>query len=199
MRVLRALIVHGGELAPPEIARRAHMTPQGTRQVLGSLVKVGIVVEIGLGRYKQYQVRAVDPLLPALEALFDSEARRYKAVLDAIRTSAASIVPPPRAVWLYGSAARGEDGVDSDVDLAVLVEVEPVERAVERFREAVEDATAHFGLRLSIVGLGPDDVARLAEGDAWWNGVRRDAWTVVGPDPDTYVRQMGRRARGAKA
>jgi predicted nucleotidyltransferase len=32
----------------------------------------------------------------------------------------------PRAVWLYGSVARGDDGPDSDVDLLVVLdEVDP--------------------------------------------------------------------------
>lgn len=190
VRVLRALLTHGGALSPPEIARRVGMSAPGTRQVLNSLVESGVVVEKGLGRYKQYQVRHEDPLVPTLESAFAAEADRYDAFLEGIREAAASGSPEPRAVWLYGSTARGEDRVDSDVDVAVVFGSEPIEPDVERFREAVSQVTGHFGLSVSVIGLSDDDVLRLASGDAWWEGLARDARTMVGTEPDRYAREL---------
>jgi predicted nucleotidyltransferase len=194
VRVLRALLAHGGELSPPAIASRTGLTPQGTRHVLSALVKTGVVVEKGSGRYKHYEVAATNPLVPALEALFRAESERYHALLDAIRSAGKHVARRPHAVWLYGSAARGEDHLDSDVDIAVVFESEPIDAAVERFREAVEEVAAQFGLRLSVIGLSKHDVHRLSGGDSWWIGVQRDARALLGPDPDTYVRQVRKKA-----
>jgi predicted nucleotidyltransferase len=199
VQVLRALIAHGSALSPPDIAARTDLTPQGTRHVLSVLVKTGFVVEKGLGRYKQYVVSTSDPLFPALEGLFTAEALRYDAVLDAIRGAARKVSPRPRAVWLYGSAARGEDRVGSDVDVAVVFKSEPVDAAVERFREAVEEATSQFHLRLSVLGLSDEDVTRLSAGDPWWRGVQRDARALTGPGPETYARQVRRRTDAGDA
>ncbi len=199
VRVLRVLLGHGGELAPPEVARRARLTPQGVRQILSALVKVGMVEEVGLGRYRHYRVRSGNPLARALEALYAAEAQRYDDVLEAIRKAADVVPRRPSAVWLYGSAARSEDHVGSDVDVAVVFPEEPVEAATDDFREALDPLAERFGLGIALIGLSDDDVARLAAGDGWWEGLRKDARALVGPEPDRYARRVRRATRGGRA
>lgn len=190
VRVLRALVLHGGELAPSDLAARTGLTAQAVRNTLAALKDTGTVESVGLGRYRQFRLRHDDPLVPALEALYVAERDRYRSLLEAIRQAAGAVDPAPEAVWLYGSAARHEDRPGSDVDVAAVFAAEPVEPAVAALREALSDAAERMGITLSVVGLGHDDVRRLAGQDAWWEGLRKDALALVGDEPDRYARRL---------
>ena len=104
---------------------------------------------------------------------------------------------PPRAVWLYGSAARGTDTAASDVDLALIAEAGDLEGAVETLRERLGPAGDALGVTFSVVGGEPRDVLRAAAGDAFWAGVTADAVPILGPAPDRLAveaRRMPARA-----
>ena len=69
---------------------------------------------------------------------------------------------PLRAVYLFGSHARGEAGADSDVDLCIVAEgAERQLEAARRFREAMWEVWPRPALTL--IPITPD---RLAEKQA---------------------------------
>lgn len=194
VRVLRELFRHGGELSASGIARRVGLTAKHVRQVLGSLADLELVEPVGPGRYFSYRIRAEHPLHSALDALFRAEEERFDGVLEAVREAAREAAP--RAVWLYGSAARGDDRTGSDVDVALVAEEQDVERTVAEVRERLREPGDALGVSYSVVGLTPGDVLRLSAGDPWWNGLRADALTLLGPDPERLAAQVGRAAAG---
>ena len=185
VRLLRELLRHGGELGATDLAARAGLSPQHARLVLGHLVQAGVADGLGTGRARLYRARPAHPLAGPLDALFAAEDERFGAVLAAVRRAAAELRPrPPRAVWLYGSAARGTDTAASDVDLALIAEAADLEGAVETLRERLGPAGDALGVTFSVVGGEPRDVLRAAAGDPFWAGVTADAVPILGPAPD---------------
>jgi predicted nucleotidyltransferase len=192
VRVLREILRHGGELNPPTIAKRTGVSPQHVRQILGGMVATGIVAEVGQGRYLSYRGNAEHPLYPALSELFRQEESRFDEVLSAVRRAVEADASDVLSVWLYGSVARGEDAVGSDVDVAVVVSDGEVEEVVGRVRDRLREAESRLDVRFSVVGLDAADVLRLADGDAWWNSMQEDALTLVGADPSRLATQLRR-------
>lgn len=192
VRVLRELARHGGELNAPVIASHVRMSPQQVRQILGALQDLGMVEGVGTGRYLSYRMRRTHPLYDALDALFRAEEERFDAILEAIRSAASSVSPTPRAVWLYGSVARGEDMAHSDVDVALVVDETGSDSASAAVREVLREAEERLGVHFSVIGISPTDVLRLSAGDPWWTNVSSDAIPLVGPDPEALARRLRR-------
>ena len=198
VRVVRELFRHGGELSAPAIASRVGLTAKHVRQVAGSLVALTLVEEVGQGRYLLYRLRRAHALYTPLDTLFRAESERFEGMLRAIRNSVVHGGEKVRALWLYGSAARGDDRPGSDVDLALVAEEDVLHGIVEQVRARLRASGEVLGLGFSVVGLTPADVLRLSAGDPWWNSVRAEAIPLVGPDPD-HLAAKARRDGGTGA
>src|SRR3954471_9946896 len=124
VRLARELARHGGQLSAPDLVRRTGLAKASVARGLEVLVEAGIVGTAGTGRSVLHRLRPEHPLTPALAALFEAEERRFQAILDGARSAAESVGPGLVALWLFGSVARGEDGAESDLDLALVAEPE---------------------------------------------------------------------------
>jgi predicted nucleotidyltransferase len=200
VRLLRELAQYGGPLSPRALADRTALTVQGTRRALKRLVALGLVATVGTTDRLLYRLNPDHPLTPALAALFAAEAARVDAVFRAVRTALDRAQLPVLAAWVYGSVARGEDTVASDLDVAVVFDVASgdaprargarvrrgmpaLESALDALRDELALVERGQHVTLSIVGLSRDDVARLSRGDPWWMEAARDAIPITGPAP----------------
>lgn len=183
--VLRVLSRHGGILAVPTLERATGLTNAGAHRVLRALAETGIVRAEGQGRVTAYRLDRDHPLAASLARVFADEEARVGRVLDAVRAAAAPY--RPRAVWLFGSAARGNDESGSDVDVAVAFRAGTPEAALESVRLALRPAESAERVAVSIIGLWPGDIERLAGGraggDPLWRALERDAIPLLGPTP----------------
>jgi predicted nucleotidyltransferase len=182
VRVLRELFRHGGALAVSRLAQDAGMSRPGIRAALTSLRSADVVTELGAGRSVLYQINHKHPLSAALEALLRAEEERTRAVLDAVRQAVQA--PEIIAAWIYGSVARGEDTLDSDLDLAVLTEHQD-RAAIDRVREALDPEAERLHFTPSIVGIDLADVDRMKDGDPWWKNLTMEALVIKGNRPET--------------
>jgi hypothetical protein len=200
-RVLRVLSRHGGELAPARIAHEAGVTLQTVRRTLERAASLGVAERVGSGRYPSYRLVAGHGFRAAIDQLFAAEATRVTDVYDALRSAAARVTPTPIAMWVYGSVARGEDQAESDLDVAVIAPNDAVEQVVDTLRDAVTPVVDRHHVRLSLVGLSPEDIARLNTRERFWRTLERDAFPLVGPTPTALrarLRPAPRRRRGAR-
>jgi predicted nucleotidyltransferase len=189
VRVLRALSEHGGALATRTLASRAHLTRQAVLNAILRLRALGLVDEVGQARATSYRLNEAHPLQPALRALFATERERSERLLEEIRATAQSLKPRPIAVWLFGSVARGEDRADSDLDLAILSPEGAASRHEQAMMDALEPFFSEMLTRVSVIGLSPTDLRRIAKNrDKFSSNLRRDAIPVYGPHPDTVLR-----------
>jgi DNA-binding transcriptional ArsR family regulator len=195
VRVLRELLESDGPLAVSALAERTHLTGQTVRNALAVLQEGGIVVQLGEGRSRLFRPDVGHPLYLPLGSLFHAEAERFETVMDAIRTAVGSLVPAPLGAWIYGSVARGEDAPDADLEVALVAADEEADTPVSRVREMLEPIQDVQRVWISVIGLSPGDVRRLAGKDRWWKTATRPHISVFGKGPDELAEELARPAR----
>jgi len=155
---------------------------------------------VGSGQSRLFRARHEHPLAAVLDAVFRAEDERFEAVLQAVREAVDACGTDVLAAWLYGSVARGDDSVSSDVDIALVAAPEALASAADAVRERLRPAEDALAFTASVVGLDTEDVPRLGEGDPWWAEVVRDAIVLVGDDPEALAARLHRERRSrAKA
>ncbi|MER9046406.1 nucleotidyltransferase domain-containing protein [Mesorhizobium sp. M0142] len=195
VRLLRELSRHGGLLSSPLLATRSGLARASVWSALATLEGIGIVSSEGTGRARLYRLNGRHPLATSLEALFEQEALRYSNIRAVITEAVSAVRPKVLAAWIYGSVARGEDRPDSDLDIAVVTPSEKLDSALQEIREALVTQGQKLGFNPSVVGLTPEDVARLSSTrDPWWGGVEANALLVLGSRPDELATKTRRQA-----
>jgi predicted nucleotidyltransferase len=105
----------------------------GVRKVLARLGAHGLVHVSEAGQARLYTANREHLAWPAVEILCSLRL----TLLDRLREQIGSWQVPPRAAALFGSAARGDGGLDSDIDV-LLVRPDGVGEADEVWREQVD-------------------------------------------------------------
>lgn len=189
VRVLRVLARHGGALSAPIVAQQTELSAAVARSALTDLVLAGVATSVGQGRAVSYQLDPTHPLMPALEQVFRAETERRDAVFDGLRDAAHSLQPEPVGVWVYGSVARGEDTMTSDVDVALCVaDAAVLDAQTESLREAAAAIGERQRVTISVISFTAADAARLAREDApIWRGIVQDGFALVGRRPEAVV------------
>lgn len=139
VRILRELTLHGHPLSASDLAERTSLSKPSVGEALARLVRLNAVETVGTGRYVQYRLRDSHFLAQPLQDLFRREEGRRKRVFEALREMAERAEPSPKAVWVYGSIARGEDRPGSDLDLVVVA---PTSGDRQTLGDVVRDALA---------------------------------------------------------
>jgi DNA-binding transcriptional ArsR family regulator len=194
LRVLRVLAAHGGPLSSSDIVRRAKLSKTSTRQGLISLEECGAIVTEGSGYSRLHRFNHDYYLAPQIEALFAAESVRFEKILDAVRLSAGEQTPDLLSLFVYGSVARGEDHLGSDLDIGLVARKEILAGIVEKVREKLRQSSKSLGFTPSVVGLDLDDISRLdRDRDPWWKSMLEDAIVLQGGRPeDVMMRARGR-------
>lgn len=192
VRVLRELALHGEELTTTLLARRTGITDQSVRNALATLRRAGVLKTYGQGRAAAYQLDASHPVARLLVALFRAEDQRVRSIYDSIRRAAERLGPRPLAVWMFGSAARHEDDLQSDLDLLLIAgDASLTDHLADAFRHELAAVEEEQRLTISVVSLSGDDVVRLArEDDPFWRAVRSDAVVLQGPRPERLLSRL---------
>lgn len=124
------LVVLAGSTKPRsgrELARRAERSNTGVRHVLDRLVEHGLVSREEVGRTFLYALNRDHLLAPTVEQMAGARTELIRRLRDVFATWE---VPPVHAS-LFGSAARGDGGTSSDIDLLIVrpAEVDPEDAA----------------------------------------------------------------------
>lgn len=190
VRLLRELSRHGGELSAPSLAQRTGLSVQSVRLALDRLVDQRIIDVEGTGQVRLFVVQRGHPLSSALDGLFMAEEDRFDAVMRALRVAVEERRDAIEAAWLYGSVARGEDTVDSDVDIAIVSAPGAVEGVVSDLRERLRGAEEELSFTASVIGMDSADVQRLSRGGPWWTEIVRDAIAIAGFSPKDFIARL---------
>ena len=185
IRVLRALegLPAGIEASTREIARRAGVSHPTASGVLESLRRQGIVHVRRTLWADEYVLNERHVLTKPLRALFAMEQRLLQDVLDYLAREIRT-----RAVWisrayLFGSAARGDMQVDSDLDVALICPPRKVPQAEKLLEDLSARTAERFGNRVhGVVGTRPiADLARAGQpGYRLWKAIAKEGIDILG-------------------
>ena len=101
----------GSQLTEVQVRERLSLPKSTTSRALSQLVDDGLIDDAAVGRTRLYAVDPSDPVVRHLKI-----ARALLRARDALKPVAAVV----DSAVLFGSAARGEDGASSDIDLLVV-------------------------------------------------------------------------------
>lgn len=166
---------------------------RGTQRVLDDLVHNGLAKAEPAGRAKLYTLNRRHLAAPAVETLVnlrDEFRARMATAVDSWRT-------PADAVWLFGSAARGDAGPDSDVDVFVL-RPDGVGDSDEGWHDQLDaladDITGWTGNHCEILELSRSELAELTAPDERLVAeLRQDAVIVSGAPPRKLLGRVAKK------
>lgn len=195
--VVLAVLARAGEgLTPGGVHRRSRRGSEpGVRRTLARLVGQGIVQATPAGNAVLYRLNREHLAAPLIEQLVDLRA----ALWTCLREHLAGWEVPAVHASVFGSAARGDGGPSSDIDLLV---VEPVagdtsprgwEEQITDLREWVLRWT---GNRAQILEFDEDELRQVViRGERLIAEIRRDGITLAGPDLNSLVPSQLKRTR----
>lgn len=177
-----------------EVARLAGTaSPAGVQRVLSRLVTEGVVRAERRSHAVLYSANRDHLAWPAVEVLTGLRRELLQRITDAVRAWPHA----PRTAAVFGSLARGEGGVDSDVDL-LLVHEDDLSSAESRAWEAQVDALVAAVEAWTGNAVQPYVVsvaqfqAHVEASEAIVGSWRREAVTLVGSDVSALVRSVTR-------
>ena len=193
VRVMRALLAHGDALSVSRLAEDTWITPNGVRRVLHQLERAGVVEGLGSGRSRLFRTAPGHSIVSTLDTLFTAEHDRFEDMISRVRAAAED--DRIHAVWLFGSVARREDTIDSDLDLAIVVNTmaKEVDVIADTVRDRLGEHERHFGYAVSLVAMSLDDLKRLSSENApLWRDLLRDGRVIKGFTPADLEMRLGK-------
>lgn len=138
VRILRALAESPAPISAAELARRAQLQRSSVHRALRTLAGLGIISFVGTAPHLRVSLANRSPLTEPIRALFGAEQSRYADLLAGLKRASTRIDPPPIAIWLEGSVARGVDQPGDAVIVCVLGSPHDVDDGAEALREAIQ-------------------------------------------------------------
>lgn len=191
IRVLRELCLHGGYSSVTRLSDRTGLVRNSTLNALSNLQQYGLVIEEGTARSRLYRINSEHPLSDLIGRLFAAESDRFHRIFEEIKASGESERSRIVSLWLYGSVARREDNVGSDVDIGLIARPGDLEDVVEAVRDHLREVGKRLFFLPNVVGLDFSDVERMArDDDPWWKSSIDDAIVLLGQHPRDVARQL---------
>jgi hypothetical protein len=179
-RVLSVLAETTTDLNMRTIARLADVSLAQASRVLARLVDHGVVERRDVPPSSLFRLVRQHVAAGPLLAL----ARARDALIDEIGRLAAGLSVMPLSAIVFGSFARGEADIDSDID-TVLVRPAGVDESDESWAESVEQWRASVrrasGNQVEVLEVGSGEVAVLLNSRRQvWRDIRSDGLVVHG-------------------
>lgn len=162
-----------------------------TNEVLGMLTDAGLVLREDRPPAKYYRLNRDHVAADAITALAD----QWAVLLERIQDDLRQWEPAPVTACLFGSAARGEAGKDSDIDLLLVspADVSESDSADAAWHEQIEDLAARIhlwsGNLCEVLDLTESELREaVTRDDRLVRDLRADAITLHGRDIRTLLR-----------
>src|SRR3990172_799630 len=154
-RILRLLAqVPGKEFTGRELARVAGLAHRSVDLAMEDLVALDLVTRRRFGRANVYTANREAHRFRMVETLF----REERGTLTRIQEASATALPDVDSAVLSGSVARGQEGVESDLDLLIVSRHPEALRG--SLRELESAIAGRFSIRPPPKGLTPRELRR---------------------------------------
>jgi predicted nucleotidyltransferase len=179
-RILAVLVETSAELNMRALARLSGVSLAQASRVLPGLVALGMVERRDVPPSALFRVVSDHVAVRAVVEL----SRARDVVLGELGDLAASLPLPPVSVVVFGSLARGEAGVGSDIDV-VVVRAATVDEESDDWRREIESwrrtARRVSGNPVELVEVDEREIGRLLRSRRpLWRDVARDGVVVYG-------------------
>ena len=156
--ILKLLLLSGGRrFYLREIATLTDQPVRAVQRELPKLERLGLLSHTVEGNRKYYQVNRNCPIFPELKSIFLKTVGLGDALRDHLDQAKGSI----RVAFIYGSYARGEESLASDVDLFVVGTIDAMELST-----ALAPARAELSREINPVQMTPDEFrGKVASGN----------------------------------
>jgi DNA-binding MarR family transcriptional regulator len=161
VRILRVLSASEHPLPPGELARATQLNLSGVLRAIDRLTHLGIVRSLGAGGRRVIELSPVHAFAPVLRALFDAERRQRRLLLDALKALISSATPTPRAAWMEGPHASGEDSAHDTLRLGVLTTARERHAVAEQLSGGIRDLERRFDLTVDLLVRTAADVETM--------------------------------------
>ena len=152
--ILKLLLLNGdARFYLREIASRTEQPVRAVQRELPKLERIGLLEHTVDGNRKYYQVNRQCPIFPELKSIFLKTVGLGDALREYLSKDAGSI----EVAFIYGSYARGEESIASDIDLFVVGTVGAMELST-----ALAGAKSELAREINPVILTPAEFADKA-------------------------------------
>lgn len=191
VRVLRALYRSDVPLNSSQVARRAELSQPAVTTALGELADYGLVKMSSAGRANvHWLVRDNIYVEQLVKLAFEFESALPDMIEDDLRGMFESVA---ESVVLFGSHARGDEDIGSDVDVVVVVKDAEAKQHAERM--LVEDAgefSRRWGRSLSVIVYDAQEAAALASrAPAFYGSLLEEGARILGLLPFEWEAAWG--------
>ena len=199
VRLLRALSATAAPVSGREAADAAGIAVQPAQRALAELVTMGVVRREQTRSQHLYTLNRENYLVQSITPLFRVEEERVARVFDELGRLGARLKSSIAGLYLFGSAARGEDRIGSDFDvLAVASSADDVNRVHEALAEHAEQLYTRHGLRLSAVVIDQDKLRTMHDdGDPLVRELSRDNRRITGKRLEHVIHGHERKKKGS--
>ncbi len=186
-RVLAVLAETTAELNLRTIARLSGVSLAQVSRVLPRLVELGLVERREVPPSSLFRLVPEHVVAGPLIAL----ARARDGVIEEMGRAAAVLPVMPLSVIVFGSFARGEADVESDID-TVFVRPADIDEFDDVWSASVEQWQSQIrrvsGNPVEVLEVGSDEIGvRLRSGQPVWRDIRREGLVVHGQALDELV------------
>ncbi len=130
-----------------ELVRKTGENINSVRRELQRLERVGLLTSEREGNMKYYEVNREAPIYEELKRIFLKTEGVGKVIEDNLAK-----LGDIRAAFIYGSFARGEERLGSDIDVVIVGEVEE-----EKLIELVSEVEGRIGRQINYVLFTPEE------------------------------------------
>lgn len=170
-----------------EVAKLAERSQDATQKVLDRFVRHGLVLQKDAGRARVYTLNWDHVAAEPIAELADLRGRLFRRLQEAFQLWH----PAPLHVSIFGSAARGDGDINSDIDIFVVrpAEIDEDDGDWRGQIDALADAVFEWtGNHAGIAEIDEGELARLwRDQPAILDSLRTDALDVYGLPTRSFV------------